>query len=152
MPPGGSVGLPRHYQVPAGTPLPVVLAIHFAVAQLGTAYQFGGSCTAAHSRDMALHCDCSSLVQQAYLAGGVPLPRTTFEQVHVGKPVYSLGSLRPGDLLFTVGSDGSPGNPGHVGMYIGDGLVVQAPQTGQDVQLNPLTDWASAITAMRQIV
>jgi cell wall-associated NlpC family hydrolase len=151
VPPGASVGLPRHYHVPAGTPLAVVLAIRFAISQLGTAYDFGGSCTAPHSRDMALHCDCSSLVQKAYLAGGIPLPRTTFSQVNVGTPVYSLGALRPGDLLFIAGSDGSSSNPGHVGMYIGDGLVVQAPQTGQDVQINPLADWASAIVAMRQI-
>ena len=151
VPPGASVGLPRHYHVPAGTPLAVVLAIRFAIGQLGTSYSFGGSCTAAHSHDMALHCDCSSLMQQAYLAGGIPLPRTTFTQVHVGTPVYSLGALRPGDLLFIAGSDGSSANPGHVGMYIGDGLVVQAPQTGQDVQINPLADWASAIVAMRQI-
>jgi cell wall-associated NlpC family hydrolase len=151
VPRGASVGLPRHYHVPAGTSLAVVLAIHYAIAQLGTAYQFGGSCTDPHSQDMALHCDCSSLVQQAYLAGGIPLPRTTFAQVHVGMAVYSLGALRPGDLLFTAGADGSSGNPGHVGMYIGDGLVVQAPQTGQDVQLNPLAAWASAIVAMRQV-
>lgn len=151
VPAGASASLPRHFTLPPGTPVAVALAIRFAIAQLGTAYQFGGTCTDAHGRDMALHCDCSSLVQQAYRAGGVPLPRTTFAQVNVGTPVYSLSVLRPGDLLFTVGADGSPGNPGHVGMYIGDGLVVQAPQTGEDVQLNPVSAWAAQIVAMRRI-
>ena len=151
VPRGGGVSLPRNFSVPAGTPVAVLLAIRFAIAQLGTAYDFGGSCTNAHSSDMALHCDCSSLVQQAYLAGGIPLPRTTFSQVNVGSAVYSTSSLRPGDLLFLVGSDGSPSSPGHVGMYIGDGLVVQAPQTGQDVQLTPLSQWASIIVAMRRV-
>lgn len=151
VPPGARASLPRHFSLPAGTPVAVTLAIRFAIAQLGTAYQFGGTCTDARSQDMALHCDCSSLVQQAYLAGGVPLPRTTFAQVNVGTPVYSLDAVRPGDLLFTVGADGSPANPGHVGMYIGDGLVVQAPQTGQDVQLSPLSAWVPVIVAMRRI-
>jgi cell wall-associated NlpC family hydrolase len=151
VPRGASAKLPRHFSLPAGTPVAVVLAIRFALAQLGTAYDFGGTCTDAHSSDMALHCDCSSLVQQAYRAGGIPLPRTTYTQVNDGTPVYSVSALRPGDLLFLVGSDGSPSSPGHVGMYIGDGLVVQAPETGMDVQLTPLSEWASVIVAMRQI-
>ncbi len=148
---GGNATLPRQYELPSSTPLAVAQAIRFALSQLGTAYQFGGSCTDAHSPDMALHCDCSSLVQQAYRAGGIELPRTTFQQVDVGTPVYSLGALRAGDLLFAAGSDGTPQNPGHVGMYIGDGIIVQAPMTGEDVQLSTLSSWQSAIVAMRRI-
>jgi cell wall-associated NlpC family hydrolase len=151
VPGGGGVRLPRNYSVPKDTPVAVLLAIRFAIAQLGTAYDFGGTCTDAHSSNLALHCDCSSLVQQAYRAGGIPLPRTTFSQVDVGAPVYSTSALRPGDLLFLVGSDGSPSSPGHVGMYIGDGLVVQAPRTGEDVQLSPLSLWSPIIVAMRRI-
>jgi cell wall-associated NlpC family hydrolase len=151
VPPGARAALPRHFALPAGTPATVLLAIRFALAQLGTSYEFGGSCTDARSPDTALHCDCSSLVQQAYRAGGVTLPRTTYQQVGVGTPVYSLTALRPGDLLFTAGSDGTPGNPGHVGLYIGDSVIVQAPQTGEDVQLSSLSSWATAIVAMRRI-
>lgn len=151
VPRGRSASLPRHFSLPPGTPVAAVLAIRFAIAQLGTAYQYGGTCTDAHSPDMALHCDCSSLVQQAYQAGGIPLPRTTYAQVSVGTPVYSLDALRPGDLLFTAGADGSVSNPGHVGMYIGDDLVVQAPETGEDVELNPLDMWAPQIVAMRRV-
>ena len=148
---GGNATLPRDYALPSSTPVAVALAIRFALHQLGTAYQFGGSCTNPHSPNMALHCDCSSLVQQAYRAGGVALPRTTFQQVDEGTPVYSLGALRAGDLLFLAGSDGTPQNPGHVGMYIGDGLIVQAPETGQDVQISTLSSWKSLIVAMRHI-
>jgi cell wall-associated NlpC family hydrolase len=151
VPPGASTSLPRHFSLPAGTPVTVALAIRFAIAQLGTAYQYGGSCTDAHSPDMALHCDCSSLVQQAYAAAGIPLPRTTYQQVNVGTPVYSLDALEPGDLLFTAGADGSAASPGHVGMYVGDGLVVQAPEAGEDVQLDRLSQWATAIVAMRRV-
>ena len=70
--------------------------------------------------------DCSGLVMMAYQAAGVSIPRTTFQQVNVGTPVYSLSQLQPGDLIFTAGADGSSTNPGHVGMYIGSGLVVEA--------------------------
>ena len=79
------------------------------------------------------------------------VPPAPFAQVYLGTPVYSLDALRPGDLLFTAGIDGSPASPGHVGMYIGDGLVIQAPQTGEDVQLNPLSNWAPHIVAIRRI-
>jgi cell wall-associated NlpC family hydrolase len=154
-PPGGLAGAgaaPRGYHLPAGTPVAMALAIRFAFAQLGTSYDFGGSCTDAHSPDVALHCDCSSLVQQAYRAAGIALPRTTFQQVYSGTPVYSLSDLRPGDLLFLPGSDGTPSSPGHVGMYVGGSLVIQAPQTGENVQLSPLSEWASSIVAMRRIV
>jgi cell wall-associated NlpC family hydrolase len=143
--------LPKNFSLPSGTPVAVVLAIRFALAQLGTAYQYGGSCTDAHSPDMALHCDCSSLVQQAYRAGGIPLPRTTYAQVDVGTPVSSVSALLPGDLLFIPGADGTAAHPGHVGMYLGDGLVIQAPQTGQDVQVNPISLWTSELVAMRRV-
>jgi cell wall-associated NlpC family hydrolase len=152
VPPGARAALPKHFSLPAGTPATVLAAIRFALAQLGTSYDFGGSCTDAHGPDVALHCDCSSLVQQAYRAGGVALPRTTYQQVDVGTPVYSLSALQPGDLLFTAGSDGTPDNPGHVGLYIGDSTIVQAPETGEDVQLSSLSSWATAIVAMRRIV
>jgi cell wall-associated NlpC family hydrolase len=148
---GGNAALPPRYELPSDTPVAVARAIRFALDQLGTAYQWGGTCTDPHSPDMALHCDCSSLVQQAYRAAGITLPRTTFDQVDVGTPVYALTALRAGDLLFTAGADGTPDNPGHVGLYIGDGLIVQAPETGEDVQLSTLSSWTSAIVAMRRI-
>lgn len=151
-PSGASVTLPRNYDLPSDTPLRVALAIRFALRQLGTAYQFGGTCTDAHSADLTLHCDCSSLTQQSYAAAGIALPRTTFSQVDVGTPVYSAAALRAGDLLFTAGADGTPSNPGHVGLYIGDGLIVQAPETGQDVQISTLSSWLPQIVAMRRIV
>jgi cell wall-associated NlpC family hydrolase len=147
----GTAALPRDYQLPASTPVAVALAIRFALGQLGTSYHYGGTCTGAHSPDLALHCDCSSLVQQAYRAGGITLPRTTYAQVGVGVPVSSPGALQAGDLLFTAGADGTASQPGHVGLYIGDGLVVQAPETGEVVQLNPLSQWVSQIVAIRRI-
>ncbi|MBR7828560.1 C40 family peptidase [Actinospica sp. MGRD01-02] len=80
------------------------------------------------------------------------LPRTTFDQVNAGRPVYSIAQLQPGDLLFIPGSDGTPQAPGHVGMYLGQGLLIRAPQTGEVVKLSPLGQWASSVVAMRRIV
>jgi cell wall-associated NlpC family hydrolase len=92
----------------------------------------------------------------AYRAAGIDLPRTTYQQVDTGTPVYSLSQLQPGDLLFTPGSDGTAELPGHVGMYIGtyhgERLVVQAPRTGEDIKITPLAGyWADQTVAIRRI-
>jgi cell wall-associated NlpC family hydrolase len=93
-------------------------------------------------------CDCSSLMQQAYKAAGVTLTRTTYTQVREGTPV-SVGALRPGDLVFT---GGTAADPEHVGMVIGQGLIVNAPHTGAVVDVNTLADWKPRIVAARRIV
>ncbi len=79
------------------------------------------------------------------------LPRTTFDQVNVGSPIYSTSQLEPGDLLFIPGSDGTPQAPGHVGMYLGDNILIQAPETGEVVKLSPLSQWVDSIVAMRRV-
>lgn len=106
------VPLPAGFSVALGTALPVVTAIRWALAQLGTPYTFGGDCTAAHSGIPARQCDCSSLIQQAYRAAGIGIPRTTSDQVHAGTAVVDYRDLRPGDLLFIPGSRGSAARPG----------------------------------------
>ena len=123
VPQSGITHLPAGFALPAGTPQAVVTAIAYAAAQLGKPYIWGGVGPAGY--------DCSGLVMMAYEAAGISLPRTTFQQVYAGAPVYSLTDLKPGDLLFTPGSDGTAADPGHVGMYIGSGLVIEAPQTGR---------------------
>jgi cell wall-associated NlpC family hydrolase len=96
----------------------VAAAILYTVTQLGKPYVWGGTGPVGY--------DCSGLIMMAYRAARVSLPRTTFQQVHAGTAVYSFSDLMPGDLLFTPGSDGTAEDPGHVGMYIGSGLVIQA--------------------------
>jgi cell wall-associated NlpC family hydrolase len=140
----GTQLLPAGFSVPAGTPRAVVTAINYAVDQLGKPYIYGGTGPAGY--------DCSGLVMKAYQAAGISLPRTTFQQVLAGTPVYSGNELRPGDLLFTAGSDGTAENPGHVGMYIGSGLVIQAPQTGEDIEITSFSGyWENDVVAMRRI-
>jgi cell wall-associated NlpC family hydrolase len=132
-----------HYQIPAGTPAPIVAVITFALAQLGKPYVYGTAGPASY--------DCSGLVQAAYASIGVKLPRTTFQQVHVGSPVYSTAQLQPGDLLFIPGSDGTLQAPGHVGMYLGDNLLIQAPESGEVVKIGPLIQWVGSLAAIRRI-
>ncbi|MEY9876288.1 cell wall-associated NlpC family hydrolase [Streptacidiphilus sp. MAP12-33] len=145
IPPGT---LPAGYVIPTDAPPAVQSAIRYALGQLGTPYQWGGSCTAPHGPDPMGRCDCSSLVQQSYHAGGITLTRTTYTQVSEGTAI-SVDALKPGDLLFT---EPGPNGPNHVGMYIGQGLVVQAPHTGAVVDVTSLASWRSAIVAARRIV
>jgi cell wall-associated NlpC family hydrolase len=148
-PASGTAQLPADFALPPGTPPAVRTTISFATAQLGKPYIWGGTGPAGN--------DCSGLVMMAYRAAGISLPRTTFQQVHAGMPVYSLGQLQPGDLLFTPGSDGTPTSPGHVGMYVGTyrggGLVMEAPQSGEKIMITPLTGyWARQTVAIRRVV
>lgn len=105
-------------------------AIAFALAQIGKPYQWGATGPNAY--------DCSGLVYAAYAVAGIHIARTTFQWRQDG-PTVQLPDIQPGDLLFSPGSDGTPTNPGHVVMYLGGGQVIQAPQTGEDVQIDPLS-------------
>lgn len=114
-------------------------AVAFARAQIGKPYIWGGTGPTGF--------DCSGLVYAAYAAAGIHIARTTYQWQHDG-PVIPLSQIQPGDLLFSVGSDGTGSNPGHVVMYLGGGRVIQAPRTGQDVQIDPL-DLSGVVIATR---
>ena len=127
------------------------IAVAAAESALGTPYQYGGSCSDPHGTSPEGWCDCASLVQMAWAAAGVAIPRTTYQQWLAGTPVASVSQLVPGDLIFIPGSDASAAGPGHVGMYIGNGLLINAPYTGTTVQVAAVFSWASQIVAMRHI-
>ena len=126
------------YTTPAATGA-ATAAIAFALAQVGKPYQWGAAGPDAY--------DCSGLVYAAYAAAGIRIARTTFGWRQDG-PQIPLPDIQPGDLLFSAGSDGTPANPGHVVMYLGGGQIIQAPQTGQDVQTDPL-DLTGVVVATR---
>ena len=126
------------YTVPAPSGV-AATAIAFALRQLGKPYQWGAAGPNAY--------DCSGLVYAAYAAAGIHIARTTFQWRQDG-PVVPLPDIQPGDLLFSAGSDGTSSNPGHVVMYLGGGQVIQAPQTGEDVQIDPLS-LAGVVVATR---
>ncbi|MEV3999112.1 C40 family peptidase [Streptomyces halstedii] len=141
--PAGS--LPKGYQIPLTATPQARNAIRWALGQLGTPYQWGGSCTNPHGTNPRDRCDCSSLVQRAYGTAGISISRTTYEQIYDGRPAQPT-ALQPGDLVFTVGS---ADRPEHVSMYIGDGLVVHAPRPGRVVEVAELATHGSILVARR---
>jgi cell wall-associated NlpC family hydrolase len=147
-----SLTLPTGFTLPPTTPPAVVTAIWWALRQLGTPYSFGGDCTNAHSTNPAHQCDCSSLTMMAYKNAGITIPRTAAEQSHAGRPVADVAHLLPGDLIFIPGSDGTATAPGHVGLYIGHNLIVQAPHTGDYVKISALSGWVSDIVHIGRVV
>ncbi|MFJ8754576.1 NlpC/P60 family protein [Streptomyces sp. NPDC102441] len=144
------VQLPAGYTLPAGTPREVRTAVAWALKQKGGWYQLGGDCTHAHGTDSARWCDCSSLMQQAYRAAGISIPRVTYDQVGIGTHV-SVDSPKPGDLVFNPGSDGSDARPGHVGMYIGDDMVIEAPRTGVRTRVVSYSSWRNSTSAVTRV-
>ena len=146
-----SLAATKYAAASPGGGTPGLEAVAAAEAALGTPYQWGGSCDAPHGADPSGWCDCSSLVQMAWAAAGVALPRTTFQQVDAGTPVASVSRLEPGDLIFIPGSDGTASSPGHVGIYAGNGYLINAPETGQVVQFATVASWQGQIVAMRRI-
>jgi cell wall-associated NlpC family hydrolase len=112
-------------------PAAVSTAIAYAEQQLGKPYQWGATGPDAF--------DCSGLVMMAYRAAGIDIPRTSAEQWAVGPRVTS-GQVQPGDLVFFAGADGTPAAPGHVGLVIGNGLMIEAYATGFPVRIAPYRD------------
>ncbi|MFC9223135.1 NlpC/P60 family protein [Streptomyces hygroscopicus] len=149
--PSGNVALPAGYTPPSGAPPEIRTAIAWALTQRGGWYHFGGSCTDAHGADPTRWCDCSSLMQQAYKAAGITISRTTFTQVTEGQAV-NIDAPQPGDLVFTPGSDGTAARPGHVGMYIGDNRIVEAPKTGVRTRIVTYDSWRNARSEITRIV
>jgi peptidoglycan DL-endopeptidase CwlO len=141
VPPGA---LPPGYTIPTTATDPERVAVTFALAQLGKPYVFGAAGPDAY--------DCSGLTMAAWAAAGVALPHYTVGQGKSGTPVPDPSLLSPGDLVLIPGSDGSlnPPNPQHVGMYIGEGYVIESPQTNEVVKLVPLPTFGPII-AMRHL-
>ncbi|MFE5031108.1 NlpC/P60 family protein [Streptomyces sp. NPDC056683] len=94
-------------------------AIAFARAQIGKPYVWGATGPGSY--------DCSGLSQAAWKAAGVSLPRTTYDQVNAGTTV-SLADALPGDLVFFYD------DVSHVGIYIGNGMMIHAPKPGAYVR------------------
>ncbi len=85
--------------------------------------------------------DCSGLVKWAYAQVGINLPHYTVSQWNMGQHI-SKSQLEPGDLVFFFPTIE------HVGIYVGDGLMLDAPQTGQVVQIQPVF-WSAYVGAVR---
>lgn len=79
-------------------------------------------------------------------------PRVTTGQANAGKPVADPALLLPGDLILIPGSEGTTNNPRHVGMHLGEELIIQGPKTGDVVKTTRLGSWINQIAAIRRIV
>ncbi|WP_309114693.1 bifunctional lytic transglycosylase/C40 family peptidase [Saccharothrix sp.] len=104
-------------------------AINYACGMRGLPYVWGGNGPDGGHTGF----DCSGLTKAAYAAAGLTLPRTAQTQHDAGPHVPAGQPLLPGDLVFY----GTPGNIHHVGLYIGNGLMIDAPDFGQVVKIEP---------------
>jgi peptidoglycan DL-endopeptidase CwlO len=116
---GQSGSAPMAYTGPTGTQADKAVA--FAYAQLGKPYVYGATGPDSY--------DCSGLVQAAWAAAGVAIPRTTFEDWD-DLPHIPVSQMVPGDLIIYDGE-------GHVAIYVGNGYIIDAPHTGAYVERVP---------------
>ncbi|MDZ4941390.1 C40 family peptidase, partial [Clostridium perfringens] len=101
----------------------------FAYGYIRTPYVYGATGPSSF--------DCSAFTSFVYRnVAGMDITRTTYSQVGVGREV-SYNELQPGDLVFTYGLD-------HVGIYVGGGQYIHAPQPGDAVKVSPLTSFTTA--------
>jgi cell wall-associated NlpC family hydrolase len=126
--PASRFGLPDDYVISPSATVAETQVIAYAISKLGDAYVWG-----AAGPDTF---DCSGLTMMAWAQAGVALDHYTGDQLNEGTPVAGYDAVSPGDLVLIPGSDGTLADPGHVGIFIGDGLVVSAvdPQQGVIVQ------------------
>jgi cell wall-associated NlpC family hydrolase len=108
-------------------------ALRAALTQRGKPYVWGAAGPDSY--------DCSGLIMWAFAQEGISLPHYTGDQWNSGMHV-SRADLEPGDLVFFFA------DISHVGLYIGNGLMVDAPSTGQVVQVQPVF-WDSFVGAVR---
>jgi cell wall-associated NlpC family hydrolase len=113
-------------------------AVRAALSAVGTPYRWGGESPTSGF-------DCSGLVRWAYSRVGVDLPHNSYALYSEGRRVRA-DDMEPGDILFFEGL-------GHVGLYVGDGRMVHAPQTGRDVEVVRLsaTNYGARLVGARRV-
>ena len=111
------------------------IAVDWALAQVGTPYRWGGETA-------GVGFDCSGLVQAAYAAASVSLPRTAQEQYDATTKLEPGDPLEAGDLVF-FGT--GPTSVTHVGIVVQPGVMVDAPHTGADVRVESYQGWSDLI-------
>jgi cell wall-associated NlpC family hydrolase len=112
-------------------------AVELAKTYSGVRYVWGGT-------DPAKGLDCSGLVQLVYGKLGVDLPRVASDQAKAGVPVASMAQAQPGDLVFF----GSPAH--HVGIYVGDGKMIDAPRAGRTVGVHEIAGYGT-VSSIRRV-
>jgi len=117
-------------------------AIDAAMAYLGTPYAWGGGGTRGPGPGQApdlgiIGFDCSGLTQYAYAQAGISIPRNSRAQ-YAALPKVSSDDLQAGDLVFWATDPSNPSTIYHVALYLGNGKVVQAPESGDVVKVSTM--------------
>jgi peptidoglycan DL-endopeptidase CwlO len=107
-------------------------ALAFAYSQLGKPYVWGATGPDSY--------DCSGLTMQSWASAGVYLPHFAAFQYQASHPI-SYDDLRPGDLLFWATDGRDPNTIYHEALYIGGQQMIQAPRTGEDVEISSIWMW-----------
>ena len=124
-PPAVDSSAPAAPGVPTGEDL-----VAQARSYLGVPYVWGGT--------SASGLDCSGLVQLSLKNLGVDITRTARQQMHEGEAVASLADAKPGDLIVFNGGT-------HIGIYSGDGMMIDAPKPGRTVTEREVYETPTAI-------
>lgn len=141
----GSHGLPTAYVLPANATPTEAKVVLFAIAQLDKPYVFDAAGPAAY--------DCSGLTMAAWAQAGVQLPHWTKTQASAGTAT-TAARLLPGDLVLVPGDDGTLAAPGHVGLYIGEGLVLNAADEHDGIRVQTYANFLKVghgLSALRHI-
>lgn len=130
----GSGGTKTPYKGPTGSQADT--AVQYAYNAIGCPYVFGatGPCNQGY--------DCSGLMMAAWQSAGISIPRVSYDQMadlppvslHTSSGAFTTANLEPGDILGFAGNS-------HVGMYVGNNMVIDAPVPGQVVQKVALAGW-----------
>jgi peptidoglycan DL-endopeptidase CwlO len=119
-----------------------LVAARYALDQVGDPYVWGATGPGTY--------DCSGLTWRSYFAARIPLPRVSRDQHASGGEPVEVDDLLPGDLVFFATAAWDPGVVHHVGMYVGGGLMVDAPRPGLTVRVEPV--WAQGyVGAVRPV-
>jgi cell wall-associated NlpC family hydrolase len=135
-----------------GSASAVETAISAAKRYLGTSYAWGGGALSGPSEGFGIDqgvvgFDCSGLTRYAYAQAGIAIARNSTQQ-YATQPKVSRADLQRGDLVFWAMDTSSPSTIHHVAIYLGDGQILEAPESGSVVRVTSMR-WSGFIGGVR---